>query len=276
MRKRVATAVCLLIPVVYLIGWSPPWLFMAVLVALVEDALHEFFLIGRRAGMKPYSVLGYASAAVVCLAQWPGLRNAGILPLIVVVVIGLVTLAVGLWESSDLHSYSGSVAITLLGVLYVAFNLSCLFSLRFSSLGFPLANGRQLVFLLLVVIVTGDIFAYFTGRLFGRSPVFSKISPHKTIEGSIGGLAASLIFGSLYARWFWRTSHWKIAILLALAVALAGQTGDLAESALKRAANLKDSGGALPGHGGILDRIDSMLFGAPVLWLVLVFRDIVH
>ncbi|MGH9358808.1 MAG: phosphatidate cytidylyltransferase [Terriglobia bacterium] len=276
MKKRVLTAVCILVPVLYLAGWSPPWLFMAALVALVEGALHEFFLIGRLAGMKPYAVMGYAAGALVCLAQWPGLENKGLLALIIVALISLVMLAVGIWESADLHGYSGSAAITVLGVLYVAFNLSCLFPLRFSGLGSALADGRQLVFLLLVVIVAGDIFAYFTGRLLGHTPMFSKVSPHKTVEGAIGGLAASLIFGSAYARWFWRTDDWKVALLLALAVAVAGQAGDLTESAFKRAASLKDSGAVLPGHGGILDRIDSMLFGAPVLWLALILRDILH
>lgn len=276
MKKRVLTAICLLIPIIYLIGWSPRWLFMAALIVLTEAAVHELFQIGHRAGLSPYPVIGYAGAALVCLAQWPGLNNRGLLALIVVVIVGLVAMAAGLWESGDLHNYAASVAITVLSSLYVAFNLSCLFPLRFSALGWPNANGREIIFLLLIVIIAGDIFAYFSGRLFGRTPIFPKVSPHKTVEGAVGGLIASLVFGSIYAHWFWQKPDWKLVLLFAFIVAVAGQAGDLAESALKRGANLKDSGIALPGHGGILDRIDSMLFGAPVLWLILIFREILR
>lgn len=276
MKTRVLTGVSILVPALYLIGWSPPWLFMAALVALVEGGLYEFFLISRRAGMRAYPALGYTAGALVCLAQWAGLKDKGLLALVVAALACMLILAAGIWESGDLQGYSEGVAITVLGVFYVAFNLSCVFPLRFSALGSPFASGRQLLFFLLVVIVTGDIFAYFTGRLFGRRPMFPRVSPHKTVEGAIGGLTASLISGWVCARWLWQSDNWKILIMLALCIAVAGQLGDLVESALKRSASLKDSGIILPGHGGLLDRIDSMLFGAPALWLTLALRNMLH
>jgi phosphatidate cytidylyltransferase len=104
--------------------------------------------------------------------------------------------------------------------------------------------------------------------------LFPSISPKKTLEGSVAGFVGSLLVAWGFARLFWQTANLKTVILLAGLVALFGQIGDLAESAMKRGANLKDSGSVLPGHGGLLDRVDSLLFGAPVLWLTLAIMDI--
>ena len=103
----------------------------------------------------------------------------------------------------------------------------------------------------------------------GRTPFFSRISPHKTWEGALAGLAGSLLAAWAYAHWCWSAAPLKTVLLIAAWVGVAGQVGDLVESAIKRGANQKDSGTLLPGHGGFLDRIDSLLFGAPALWLAL-------
>jgi phosphatidate cytidylyltransferase len=124
--------------------------------------------------------------------------------------------------------------------------------------------------LLFLVIWADDTLAYLVGRAIGRKRLFPSISPHKTLEGSLAGLVGSLLVAWGFAGLFWQTASMKKVILLAVLVAVFGQIGDLAESAMKRGANLKDSGSALPGHGGLLDRVDSLLFGAPVLWLSLV------
>ena len=121
--------------------------------------------------------------------------------------------------------------------------------------------------LLFLVIWADDTFAYLVGRTIGRKMLFPSISPKKTLEGSVAGFVGSLLVAWGFARLFWQTASLKTVILLAGLVALFGQIGDLAESAMKRGANLKDSGSVLPGHGGLLDRVDSLLFGAPVLWL---------
>jgi phosphatidate cytidylyltransferase len=103
----------------------------------------------------------------------------------------------------------------------------------------------------------------------GRIPFFPRISPRKTWEGALAGLAGSLLAAWALAHWFFKTPQVKTVILLAAWIAVAGQAGDLVESAIKRGANQKDSGSLLPGHGGFLDRIDSLLFAAPALWLSL-------
>jgi phosphatidate cytidylyltransferase len=122
---------------------------------------------------------------------------------------------------------------------------------------------------LFVVIWAGDICAYLVGRSVGRIPLFPRISPRKTWEGSLAGLGGSLLASWAFAHWFWKPDNMKIVILLAAWIAVAGQVGDLVESAIKRGAHQKDSGALLPGHGGFLDRIDSLLFAAPALWLAL-------
>ena len=111
------------------------------------------------------------------------------------------------------------------------------------------------------------------GRALGRHLLSPRVSPKKTVEGAVAGLAGSLLIAGAFAHWFWPTADLKTVILLAGLIALAGQIGDLAESAMKRGAGMKDSGSILPGHGGLLDRIDALLFGAPALWLALMLKS---
>lgn len=276
MKIRVLTGIAILIPAIYLLGWSPKWLYLAVMIALVERCLYEYFSITQQTGMMALRAAGYAAGAVLCIVQWAALRASQELEFAVLILILAVIPCVALFEIIDLKQYLGAVSTAVFGVVYAAFAFSCLFPLRFSRLGEGLANGRQIVFFLFAVVTSGDIFAYFTGRLLGKRLMFERVSPKKTIEGSIGGLAASIIIGWAYAHWFWQTTDWKIILLLAFVAAVAGQTGDLVESALKRGSGMKDSGALLPGHGGLLDRVDSLLLGAPVLWLALELRSLVH
>ncbi len=270
MRRRVLTAVILIPPVVYLIGWAPEWLFLLALVVTVEIGLYEYFVISRSAGFKAFPAIGYVAAPVVCVAQAFELRGPGSWGYVVLILVILFTLTVALIVKGDLKHYLGATASTLFGILYVALNLSWLVPLRFSN---P-SVGRNLMLLLFLVIWAGDIGALFVGRSMGRILLVPKISPKKTLEGAIGGFAASLLVAWGFARWFWQEGDMKTVMSLAAFVALAGQIGDLVESALKRGAELKDSGGILPGHGGLLDRIDSLIFGAPALWLGLTLKNL--
>jgi len=123
------------------------------------------------------------------------------------------------------------------------------------------------IFLLLAIIFAGDISAYYVGSYLGRHKLNPAISPGKTIEGALGGLAGNLLVGSIGKFFFLPALSWGPAILFFLAVGLAGQVGDLFESEFKRSSQIKDSGGILPGHGGFLDRIDALLFASPVAYL---------
>ena len=274
MKLRILTALVLIPPVIYLIGWSPQWLFLVALVATVERGLYEYFIITRQAGLKAFPAVGYVAGGALCLAQAAELQKAGSLGFIVLVLIVLCTLAIALRWTSDLKEYLGATTSTISGVLYVAFSLSLLVPLRFSAHLPAWATGRKLMLLLFLVIWSDDVFAFLVGRLLGRTLLFPRVSPKKTVEGALAGLAGSLLVAWGFTHWFWQTANLKTIMVWAGLIAVAGQVGDLVESAMKRGANLKDAGDLLPGHGGLLDRIDSLIFGAPTLWLALAVQGL--
>ena len=279
MILRILTALILIPPVVYVIGWGPEWLYVLVLIAVVERGLYEYFVISQHAGFRAFAAVGYVACALLCLA--PAVAGLGVLDaagFAIVVLFLLLTLGLALLATPDLKQYLGATSSTLLGVVYVGGTLSCLIPLRFSheSNDPSVGPGRQLTLLLFLVIWAGDILAFFIGRFAGRTPLYPSVSPKKTVEGAVGGFLGSMLAAWVFARWFWRTENLKTVMLLAALVAVAGQIGDLVESALKRGAEMKDSGGILPGHGGLLDRVDSLIFGAPVLWLALALRGMLR
>ena len=278
MKLRILTALLLIPPVIYLIGWSPKWLLLAAVIAAVELCLYEFFQLCRHADFRPLSVLGYLAGAALCAARAVESDELELYSMLLLVAFVLITLTLALLTSHDLKTYLGATATTIFGVLYIGLALSCLIPLRFSQLGqraigpagaAEASGGRNVMLLLFLVIWADDTFAYFVGHAVGRKMLFPSISPKKTLEGSVAGLGGSLLVAWGFVSLFWQTASLEKVMLLAVLVALFGQTGDLAESAMKRGANLKDSGSVLPGHGGLLDRVDSLLFGAPVMWLSL-------
>ena len=151
------------------------------------------------------------------------------------------------------------------GIIYIPLLLSFLVSIRRGP------DGMTWIFLLLAIIFAGDISAYYVGSYLGRHKLNPAISPGKTIEGAIGGLAGNLLVGSIGKFFFLPALSWSPALLFFLAVGLSGQVGDLFESEFKRSSKIKDSGGILPGHGGVLDRIDALLFASPVAYLFKVY-----
>jgi len=272
MKLRILTAVVLAPLVVYVVGWAPGWLFLLVLIAAVERGLYEYFLISRDSGLPAIPWVGYIAGAAVSIAQIARLSRPEVPGLAVLLVALLLVPTLALW-TSDLKQYLGTVASTMFGILYVGLTLSFLVPLRFANPTSPSTAGRELILFLFLVVWANDVFAYFVGRFLGRTPLFPRVSPKKTVEGSAAGLGGSLLVAWAFAHWFWRTADLRSVMLWAVVVAVGAQFGDLTESALKRGANVKDSGELLPGHGGLLDRIDSLLFGAAALWLVLVLKD---
>jgi phosphatidate cytidylyltransferase len=272
MKQRTLTVLILIPLALYLIIWAPAWLFIAALLLIVERSVYEYFELSRRAGLGGFPWVGYAGSAALCLAQVADLRWPGNLVLILTVFSVLATLGVTLVSIGDLRQYLGAACSTVFCILYVGLTLSCLIPLRLS--GSLLGPGEippdGVLLFLFAVIWADDIFAYLVGRWLGQRSIFPHISPKKTLEGTIGGLVGSLLTAAVLTRWWGsETRGLKTAMLLAGLVAVAGQVGDLAESALKRSADVKDSGALLPGHGGVLDRMDSVIFGAPALWLAL-------
>ncbi|HEV2350472.1 MAG TPA: phosphatidate cytidylyltransferase [Terriglobia bacterium] len=267
MLNRILTALVMAPLAFWIIGWAPEWLFLLVLLATVERGLYEFYSLSGHAGFKTVPVIGYVAGGGLCLAQaaeirWPGTLGSYVLLALVLAV--LLTLTIGLrWPSEPKHFLSATAA-TIFGVFYIGFTLSWLVPLRFSVS----AGGRNPALFLFLVIIFGDIFALFVGRAVGRTPLCPQISPKKTVEGAMGGLLGSLMVAWVFAHWFWQTEPMKNVILYAGVIAVMGQVGDLAESAIKRAGDVKDSGTLLPGHGGLLDRIDSLVLAVPALWMI--------
>ena len=270
MKQRVLTTFALMPPAIYVIGWAPSWLFLAAVILTMARCLHEFSGLLRQAGFRDLRGLALVGGSLLCFVPLLSRQSQGasFYLYIVVVFFPLLLWTSALAQKASLKEYLGTVASTLLSVVYVAVPLSCLAPLRFLD---P-TQGRGLMFLLFGVLWAGDIFAYLVGRSIGKHLLFPLVSPKKTVEGSAAGLAGSLLVAWALGQWYAPLGGVKVALFLGLVVAVAGQVGDLVESAFKRSANLKDSGAILPGHGGLLDRIDSLLFGAPSLWLAVGLR----
>jgi len=155
----------------------------------------------------------------------------------------------------------------IIGIVYIPGLLSYLIFIR---------DGRELegalwILFILVVVFGGDIGALYAGTFMGKHKLSPSVSPKKTIEGSLGGFSTNVILGSIFKIVVFPGLHWGICLLFFIALGAMGQMGDLFESGLKRAAGIKDSGGLLPGHGGILDRADAIMFAAPVAYLFKVY-----
>ncbi|MFC1814887.1 phosphatidate cytidylyltransferase [Thermodesulfobacteriota bacterium] len=257
--KRWLTSIAAL-PLLGLLIYKGGPLLFAVLVSIVAIvALWEYYRIGRIPwnGRRKASI-PFIGFAICPLMIWGAYKSSfeimlGLLVLNVV-FIGLISL---LQFQSD-PNVSDLIKKQVFGIVYVPLFLSSLVMIRNGT------AGIAWIFFLLVVIFAGDIAAYYVGSYLGRHKLCPAISPGKTIEGSIGGLAANLVAGSLFKFYFFMQLPWLAAIPFFLLLGVAGQGGDLFESELKRFANVKDSGVILPGHGGILDRIDALLFAAPV------------
>jgi phosphatidate cytidylyltransferase len=238
---------------VYFGGW---WLFgLALFAALV--ALHELYAMAR--GLRPLVLAGYAGA----LATLLGAQLGGTAWMVggFMLTLVLAFLLYGIAETRQPATVTMSV--TLLGVAWIALGLGSLLLLR----DVP-EHGRLAVFTLLIAVFADDTFAYLVGRLVGRHKLAPALSPGKTWEGFVAGTLAAIAvaFFALYEQDFLTIPE---SIVFGAAIALAGAAGDLFESALKRDLQVKDSGQLLGGHGGMLDRIDSLLFASVAAYFVI-------
>jgi phosphatidate cytidylyltransferase len=189
-----------------------------------------------------------------------GFANQGAATAIIVLAF-----LVGIFARQEVVTSLHSLALTLLGVFYVGWLLSYVLLLRL------LSQGPDYVFFIFGVVWLGDAAALTGGRLFGRHQLAPRLSPGKTIEGAMGGLLGSVCGATIGGRWL--LGHFTLAQCLAVGCLLAvlGQLGDLSESLVKRSSGVKDSAALIPGHGGILDKIDGILFGAPALYYYVLY-----
>ncbi|MDH4161519.1 MAG: phosphatidate cytidylyltransferase [Nitrospirota bacterium] len=262
---RVATSV-VLIPLLFIIVWVlPPIYFAGLAVVAAVVGLQEFYGMVKARGLKPLETIGFLLGAVLILEfSRTGMQRLGYD--LVLTFSVLAVLCARLFSRRPVEGALEEIAVTLLGVLYVALLFGFQVAIHRGS------QGKYWLMFMYLVIWASDTGAYYVGSAFGKHRLYEKISPKKSVEGLAGGVAASVLVAVLCKLWLVKGLGWGPAIALGAVLALVGTVGDLAESLLKRSAGVKDSGALIPGHGGILDRMDSMLFAAPVLYYYLKMR----
>jgi phosphatidate cytidylyltransferase len=243
---------------VWIVGWGHPYVFNAAVALIAVLAMYEFLILGRRKGYDPPIALCIVITLVIMAAFI--LEDLS-------VELGMFTAlllipASYVFSRRPLEDSLPSSAISVLATTYVGMLGGSLIRLRND---FP--EGSKLVFFLLLVVWLGDSGAYYVGKRFGKRKLSPIISPKKTVEGLLGGVTASVITAVVIHLTFFREFPLHHAIIAGVILAVAGVVGDLAESMWKRSADVKDSGTLLPGHGGFLDRFDSILFTAPILYV---------
>ncbi len=254
--RRVVTALVLAPFITYIVLGAPPWAFLLVLGAIGVLCFHEYGGLVAAHGIERPGWIGMAAGLVIM-----------IVPQIDVVfgLVAVLALALAL-RSADLRAELPRAAALVLGVLYIFGAWRCAALLRWMS-------PHWLMFAL-VLNWAGDIAAFYVGRSIGRHKLAPRVSPGKSWEGAAGSLAGSLLAGGLYAHYLIPSVPLWLPLGLSAAGNIAGQGGDLAESALKRGAAVKDSGTLLPGHGGWLDRVDGALFALPVTYFLLRLNEL--
>jgi phosphatidate cytidylyltransferase len=265
--KRILTALVALPILLYTVWSQIPYFFVALATIAALLALGEFYHIAARMGSRAHIVPGY-SAALLVIACFVMDAPAGIVA--VLAGLAVVSLSLELATAKAFNTSLGVVAATLMGLIYVILLAGYLIGVRmlpdtFTPMPVPHLAAKLLTMFFAMVMLT-DTGAYYTGRSLGRHKLAPRVSPGKTIEGAVGGFIAAMLTGPLcHYTFFPEIPLWQ-AMLLGGAIGLVGQVGDLAESMLKRGAKVKDSSNLLPGHGGLLDRLDSILFCAPLLY----------
>ena len=278
MLLRLATAAVLIPIVVALVWWAPPIALAGIAAMVAILALVEFLNLGERIGLRGFKLWTYFCTVLIFYAQFSlgrvethalssslsMVRDAagGTLSIEAALLIFLFgSVVLGLLTRRPLHDVLPAIAIGSAALLFIVLPFS--YIVRLDEIE-PV--GRQLVLFTLVLVWAGDMLAYLVGKSLGRVPMAPALSPKKTREGALGNVLASMIVAVLFARWM-QTDVITLLVIAGIAN-IAGQAGDLIESAYKRGAAVKDSGGLLPGHGGMLDRIDSLILASPVVWLL--------
>jgi phosphatidate cytidylyltransferase len=250
--KRVLTAAALIPVVVYVVLWANYWVFLGVLVLAAFLCYREYNGIAADYGFGTPGPVGYAAGLLLLVSEgevW--------LPIVAFALIAL-TLAL---RADDLAKMLPRAALLLMGIVYVFGTWKCALPLRER-------NPHWLMYALLLNWA-GDIGAYYIGRAFGAHRLAPRVSPKKSWEGAAASTVSSVLIAGGYLLHFVSGVTVIEAIALTAVANAAGQIGDLCESAMKRGAGVKDSGGILPGHGGFLDRVDSTMFTLPVIYAFL-------
>jgi phosphatidate cytidylyltransferase len=251
--KRIVTALILIPIVAWVVLWANSWIFLAVLMSVACLSWYEYNEIAGAYGFGKPGIAGYGIG--LATLAWGDIHWLAIVGLAVVVLIVVM-------RDETLANALPRAALLVLGVVYIFGCWKCARPLRESY------SPHWLMYALLLNWA-GDIGAYYIGKPFGRHKLAPRVSPNKSWEGSVASVITSVGVGGLYLARFLPDVPMMHVVALTAVANVAGQFGDLAESAMKRGAQVKDSGAILPGHGGFLDRVDSTLFALPVIYAYL-------
>lgn len=256
----------------YIVFLGGPFL-VTLIGSMAGIAAWEFFRMSRAGGVEPLQTPGVAITALIPVAVYADRLEVIHVSLRWLPVVAIVLLGMAIWLRGPTRRPGLAVAATLFGIIYAGL-FTYAYSIRYHNYAVGAVAGSVLLALPLVITWLTDVGAYLVGRTFGKKKLMPSVSPGKTIVGSLAGLFFAVVGAWLYVEYllepYAQLSMRPIAVLaFGFLISVAAQTGDLAESLLKREAGVKNSSGLIPGHGGILDRIDSLLFALPAAYLLL-------
>jgi phosphatidate cytidylyltransferase len=272
LSKRVLFSVVAAPTAILLVYLGGPAL-VALVGVLSGIAVWEFYRLTRSSGVEPFDGAGITLVALLPVALYARDSGLGSLPVTLAAVLAMGILAAAIWLRGPAQKPTLAVTVTVFGVIYAA-QLSYLYALRYHPYAVGPGAGAALVALPLVTTWATDTGAFFIGRTMGRSLLAPSISPKKTWAGAVGGLVIAIVVVVAYVNYVLApvaslSMTPSAMVAFAALTSIAAQIGDIAESLLKREAGVKDSSSIIPGHGGVLDRFDGLLFALPVSYLLL-------
>ncbi len=258
--KRTITSILVTALVALVVFFSPNWVFTLLASVMIGVALKEFFTLAEKKSIVVYKYFGVSIGVLIPIIIYfqKGLEGYFTLEPFIIVIACLFIFVLQ-FTRRDSSQALASIAVTLFGLLYIAWLFSFFVKLKF------MPQGALLVSFVVLVTKMGDIGAYLIGSSIGKHGLIPRISPHKTVEGTMGGLAFS-VFSAVLSKFYLPSFPLGHLIVLGFLLGVLAQVGDLAESLLKRDCGVKDSGAILSGFGGMLDLMDSLIFTAPIFY----------
>lgn len=253
-------------PLILVCAFRGEWYFFGFILALVFVSLHEMHSIGEHLGFVKHDIIGYIFSAVFVVYIFRYSASHVYFIVIAYITIILIAAVIGNRDNQLLE-----VSYRCLTTLYLSFFLGSLLLLRESPYYLEYTTGGKYTVTVFLSIFILDTAAYFAGKIFGSHPLFPRISPKKTVEGAIGGLIGAVSTLVIVKYVFFNELSLVHALMIGTIIGVAGQIGDVLESFIKRKAGVKDSSSILPGHGGVLDRFDSLIFASPFVYFYVRF-----
>jgi phosphatidate cytidylyltransferase len=261
-KRKVWVGLGMIPPIIFFIAVGPSVVLHLMVLLATFLALREYYNLVLPHSTWIERAVGIGLGLILSLIiSFGGMREISPFLVIILLILAVLVMAV----SQDLSSTISKMGVALFGILFIGFLLAYVSLIR------NMPNGRLWVLFLIITVWAGDIFALLTGTFLGRHKLYPKISPNKTFEGLAGAIVGSIIVALAFSWLFIPNLKGGACTLLAIGLGILGQLGDFTESMLKRSAQVKDSGTLIPGHGGMLDRLDSFLFSAPFLHYSLLY-----